>query len=47
MSGGHVHDAPEGCALLESWYEPVANAPLAMYRACEGGETRRLVEEMG
>ena len=37
-----------GCkwrALLESWDEPAANAPLAMDRAYEGDETRRLVEE--
>ena len=40
-------DAPEGRVLLESWDEPAANAPLAMDRACEGDETRRLVVEMG
>ena len=47
LSGGNAHDAPDGRALLESWYEPVANAPLATDHACEGDETRRLVEEMG
>ena len=47
LSDGQAHDAPEGRALLESWADPVANAPLAMDRACEGDETRRLVEEMG
>ena len=29
------------------WDGPVAKTPLAMDRACEGGETRRLVEGMG
>ena len=39
-----------GCkwrVLLENWDEPAANAPLAMDRAYEGDETRRLVEERG
>ena len=46
LSGGNAHDVPEGRALLESWDEPVGNAPLAMDRAYEVDETRRLVEEM-
>ena len=46
-TGGHVHDAPEGRALLESWDHPVANAPLAMDRAYEGDKTRGLVETLG
>ena len=39
-----------GCkrrALPESWAEPVAGAPLAMDRACEGDETRQLVRDLG
>ena len=47
LSGGQANDAPEGRALLESWDNPVADAPLAMDRAYEGDETRRLVEEIG
>ena len=47
LSGDHAHDAPEGRALLDSWEELGANAPLAMDRAYEGAEIRRLVEEMG
>jgi len=34
-------------ALPESWADPVANAPPAMDRACEGGETRQLVSGLG
>ena len=47
LSDDRAHDAPEGRALLESWADPVANAPLAMDRACEGDGIRRLVAEMG
>ena len=39
--------APESRALPESWADPVANAPPAMDRACEGGETRQLVSGLG
>ena len=47
LSGRNAHDGPEGRALLESWDDPAANAPLAMDRTCEGDETRRLIEETG
>ena len=47
LSGGQANDAPEGRALPESWADPVAGAPLAMDRACEGDETRRLVRDLG
>ena len=47
LSGGQAHDAPEGRALLKSWAEPVAGAPLAMDRAYEGDETRQLVRDLG
>ena len=47
LSGGQANDAPEGRALLKSWESPVAGAPLAMDRACEGDETRRLVRDLG
>ena len=47
LSGGNAHDTPEGHALLERWAAPVADAPQAMDRTCEGNETRRLAEEMG
>ena len=47
LSGGQANDAPEGRALLKSWAGPVADAPLAMDRACEGEETRRLVRSLG
>ena len=47
LSGGQANDAPEGRALPESWESPVANAPLAMDRAYEGDETRRLVRDLG
>ncbi len=33
--------------LAGGWDDPVAKTPLATDRACEGGETRRLVEGMG
>ena len=46
LSGRQAHDAPEGRALLESWDDRVANAPLAMDRAHDGDETRRLVETL-
>ena len=46
LSGDHAHDAPEGHALLDSWDEQIANAPLVMDRVYEGDEIRRLVEEM-
>ena len=39
--------APEGRALPESWADPVADAPPAMDRACEGGATRQLVSGLG
>ena len=38
---------PEGRVLLKSWADPVADAPLAMTRACEGDETRQLVRDQG
>ena len=47
LSGGQAHDAPEGRALLKSWADPVANAPLAMDRAYEGDKTRQLVRDLG
>ena len=47
LSGGQAHDGPEGRTLLESWGNPVANAPLAMDRAYEGDETRGLVKALG
>ena len=47
LSNGQAHDAPEGRALPESWADPVADAPPAMDRACEGDETRRLVRDLG
>ena len=47
LSGGQANDAPEGRALPESWDDPVADAPLAMDRACEGDETRQLVRDLG
>ena len=47
LSGGQANDAPEGRALPESWADPVADAPLAMDRACEGDATRRLVRDLG
>ena len=47
LSGGQANDAPEGRALPESWADPVAGAPLAMDRACEGDETRQLVRDLG
>ena len=47
LSGGQANDAPEGRALPESWADPVANAPLAMDRACEGDKTRQLVRDLG
>ena len=47
LSGGQANDAPEGRALPESWVNPVAGAPLAMDRAYEGDETRRLVRDIG
>ena len=47
LSGGQANDAPEGRALLESWDNPVADAPLAMDRAYEGDETRQLVRDLG
>ena len=46
LSGGNAHDASEGRALLESWDEPVGNAPLAMDRAYEGDKTCRFAEEI-
>ena len=46
LSDGQAPDAPEGRALPESWADPVANAPLAMDRACEGNKTRRLVRDL-
>ena len=47
LSDGQAHDAPEGRALLKNWGNPVASAPLAMDRACEGDETRQLVRDLG
>ena len=47
LSGGNAHEAPEGRATLESWADPVADAPLAMDRAHKSDETCRLVEKMG
>ena len=47
LPDGQTHDAPEGRALLKSWADPVADAPLAMDRACEGEETRQLVRDLG
>ena len=47
LSGGQANDAPEGRALPESWADPVAGAPLAMDRACEGDKTRQLVRDLG
>ena len=47
LSGGNARDAAEGRALLESWDNPVANAPLAMKHAYEGDETRQLVRDLG
>ena len=47
LPDGNAHDAPEGRALLESWADPVADAPLAMDRVCEGDETRQLVRDLG
>ena len=47
LSGGQANDAPEGRALPESWADPIAGAPLAMDRACEGDETRQLVRDLG
>ena len=47
LSGGQANDAPEGRALLKSWADPVAGAPLAMDRAYEGDETRQLVRDLG
>ena len=47
LSGGQANDAPEGRALLKSWADPVANAPLAMNRAYEGDKTRQLVCDLG
>ena len=47
LSGGQANDAPEGRALLKSWADPVAGAPPAMDRACEGDETRQLVRDLG
>ena len=47
LSGGQANDAPEGRALPESWADPVAGAPPAMDRACEGDETRQLVRDLG
>ena len=46
-SGRQAHDAPEGRDLLESWADLIADAPLAMDRACEGDETRQLVRDIG
>ena len=36
LSCGQARDAPEGRVLLESWDQPIANAPLATDRAYEG-----------
>ncbi len=47
LPDGQAHDAPESRALLKSWADPVAGAPPAMDRACEGEETRRLVRDLG
>ena len=47
LSAGQANDAPEGRALLKSWGDPVAGAPLVMDRAYEGDETRRLVRDLG
>ena len=47
LSGGQARDEPESRALLESWGRPVANAPLAMDRACEGDQTRGLAKTLG
>ena len=47
LSDGQAHDAPEGRALLKRWADPVADAPPAMDRACEGDKTRRLVRDLG
>ena len=47
LSGGQAHDAPEDRVLLESWGRSVANAPMAMDRACEGDKTRGLMETLG
>ena len=44
---GQAHDAPEGRVLLKNWADPVAKAPLAMDRACEGDKTRQLVRDLG
>ena len=46
-SDRQAHDAPEGRALLKSWADPGAGAPLAMDRACEGDETRQLIRDLG
>ena len=41
-------DAATACrALPESWAGPVAVAPPAMKRACEGDKTRQLVHNLG
>ena len=47
LSGGQANDAPEGRALPESWADPVANAPPATDRACEGDKTRQLARDLG
>ena len=47
LSGGNAHDAPEGRALLESAGPIRSRTHLRRWTACEGDETRRLVEEMG
>ena len=47
LSGGNAHDAPEGRALLESAGPIRSRTCLRRWIACEGDETRRLVEEMG
>lgn len=47
LSGGNVHDAPEGRALLKSWQSPPHGAAMIMDRAYEGDETRQLVLDLG
>ena len=47
LSGVRANDAPEGRALPENWADPVANAPPATDRACEGDKTRQLARDLG
>ena len=47
LSVGQVQDAPIGRALLESWGDSVATAPLVMNRAYEGDEPRQLAQDLG